>query len=349
MLGTLDQPNLSATAFALMALHVAGGLPKNEEALKRAALFVERLQNKDGGFLFSRIDPTRNKAGKLEGSKEQWNSYGAPTADGVRSLLSCGLDSGESQHAKRLGLAGVRSFLPMNSRVILPKTLHQLAMVCTSTMWRRLRKCYGETKTRQVEGNADWPVLLSTELLKRQADDGSWKNAIVDQREDDPLVATPFAIQALTACRAMLVDEERPAVVQDASGSFTLHARDATCHGERLQFEPQPQKNTLGCWTNNMDYATWKLAVQKPGEYQVVVLQGCGKGQRGSEVAVAVGQQSVTFTVEETGHFQHFKPRSIGNLKLDTGECEVSLKALKKANAAVADVRQIRLIPAKLD
>jgi rhamnogalacturonyl hydrolase YesR len=48
---------------------------------------------------------------------------------------------------------------------------------------------------------------LADALIRRQRDDGSWMNRFTDGREDDPLVATPMAADALLNCRAMLKAE----------------------------------------------------------------------------------------------------------------------------------------------
>jgi hypothetical protein len=77
----------------------------------------------------------------------------------------------------------------------------------------------------------------------------------------------------------------------------------------------------------------------------VQILQGCGKGQGGSEVAVVVGEEKVLFTVEDTGHFQNFKRRTIGTLTLTApGRHTLRIQPVRKAKNAVMDVRQVRLV-----
>jgi hypothetical protein len=50
-----------------------------------------------------------------------------------------------------------------------------------------------------------WARALAEELLERQRDDGSWANRFTGGREDDPRVATSFAVSALMLCRRVLV------------------------------------------------------------------------------------------------------------------------------------------------
>ncbi|HEX5271722.1 MAG TPA: sulfatase-like hydrolase/transferase [Gemmataceae bacterium] len=134
---------------------------------------------------------------------------------------------------------------------------------------------------------------------------------------------------------------------QAKDGTVTLAARTAEVHGLQLRYEPLPHKDTLGFWTRADDWASWEFTVTKPGTFSVEVLQGCGKGQGGSAVEAAVGDQVVKFTVEDTGGFQSFKAREVGTVKIDkAGRHTLTIKATKKAAAAVMDLRSVMLRPA---
>ena len=50
-------------------------------------------------------------------------------------------------------------------------------------------------------GQFTWGEKLAEELLRRQEPDGSWINSAVAVREDDSIVATCMAAEALAACR----------------------------------------------------------------------------------------------------------------------------------------------------
>lgn len=130
-----------------------------------------------------------------------------------------------------------------------------------------------------------------------------------------------------------------------ADGTVTLAAKDAVTHGEMLRYEPQPNKNTLGYWTRVEDWAEWRFKLARGGRYEVHVLQGCGGGQGGSQVAVKIGRQELKFTVEDTGHFQNFKDRALGTVSLEAGEQSLEVRPIIKAAKAVMDVRLVRLIP----
>ncbi|MBA2604471.1 MAG: hypothetical protein H0U94_12865, partial [Acidobacteria bacterium] len=123
-----------------------------------------------------------------------------------------------------------------------------------------------------------------------------------------------------------------------------LHARDAAVHGQNLRYEPQPHKNTLGFWTRVEDWASWEFELPAPGRYRVEALQGCGPKSGGAEVEFAVGDQRVTLTVEETGHFQNFVRRDLGELRLAAGRHSLSVRPQTKPGVAVMDLREIRLV-----
>jgi hypothetical protein len=58
-------------------------------------------------------------------------------------------------------------------------------------------------------GRIDWAHWMADHLIERQHEDGSWRNPAVEVREDDPLVATPLALEALAICRATMT-RDRP-------------------------------------------------------------------------------------------------------------------------------------------
>jgi hypothetical protein len=131
---------------------------------------------------------------------------------------------------------------------------------------------------------------------------------------------------------------------QGQDGSISLHAQTAEVHGVQLRYEPLPHKNTLGFWTRGDDWASWEFTVSKPGRFTVEIDQGCGKGQGGSEVELSVAGQSLRTTVEDTGHFQNFKMREIGTVKVEkTGRYTLTVKALNKPGTAVMDLRSVVL------
>lgn len=201
----------------------------------------------------------------------------------------------------------------------------------------------------------DWKLLESyedgrLELYDLRADPGETKS-LAGARPDVTLELSRrlFAAQGEADAqwpRANPAYRPEP-LAAGADGAFELHARSASVHGRTLRYEPQPFKDTLGWWSDAGDWPSWSLKVEKPGIFDVELLQGCGAGQGGSRVAVELADQSITFTVEETGHFQSFVARRVGRVSLTApGPQELAVRPLHKAAGAIMDLRRVRLLPA---
>ena len=142
---------------------------------------------------------------------------------------------------------------------------------------------------------------------------------------------------------------------QSENGEIVIPARTADVRGIMLRYEPMPHKNTLGFWVRADDWARFEFSVTNPGKFELEALVGCGNGSGGSEVRFEVAPagstsdpQVLPLTVQETGGFQNFVPRTLGEILLNTaGRYELRVKAIKKPGVAVMDLRQVRLIPKK--
>jgi hypothetical protein len=132
------------------------------------------------------------------------------------------------------------------------------------------------------------------------------------------------------------------------TGAVILHAKDAKTHGRALHYEPEPHKDTLGYWKDETDWAEWNFEAPQAGLFEVELLAGCGPGCGGAEIEIAIGDQTLLYKVEETGHFQRFVPRSVGLVTLrEAGAQSLLLRAKSKPGAAVMDVRRITLRAAR--
>jgi arylsulfatase A-like enzyme len=154
------------------------------------------------------------------------------------------------------------------------------------------------------------------------------------------------ALPTSEAMRPLLADWRKAmndATTEGANTLIFLEARDAKVKATKMKYEDLPQKDTLGFWVNAEDTASWTFQAPTAGTYRLTVLQGCGKGNGGSTVAVEAGASRCEFTVEETGHFQRFVPREVGKLTLVAGENTLVVRPLKKAKAAVMDLRRVIL------
>jgi hypothetical protein len=173
--------DLSMTRHVLQAL-AAAETPSNDPAFSRARVFVERCQNPDGGFFFSPVVVDANKAGQ-EGS--QYRSYGTTTADGILALLAMGttLDSER--------LCSARRWLAEHDR---PDGAPGFIGPAYRRWTAGLRFYYAGAGT---EASGRCSRELAANLIAVQRNDGSWRNPETLVKEDDPLIATAFALAAL--------------------------------------------------------------------------------------------------------------------------------------------------------
>jgi hypothetical protein len=143
-------------------------------------------------------------------------------------------------------------------------------------------------------------------------------------------------------------NEGEPQLKAAEDGSIILQAKDATTWSENMRYEPKPEKNCLGFWTSEEDFAEWEFETTKPGKYKVVVTQGCGTGNGGSEVAVKLAGQELKFTVKDTGGFQKWEDVPAGQVEIkEAGAQRLVIDPINKAKSAIMDVQKVQLVPVK--
>ena len=150
----------------------------------------------------------------------------------------------------------------------------------------------------------------------------------------------------------LLIEECKP-IEASGDGSLFLPAHFATTAGDKIRYEPQPFKNTVGYWAGLQNTATWSMNVAKAGKFNVAILQGCGTGNGGSTAEIKlsrasardVSAASIEFEVQETGHFQNFIWRHLGEVNLtEAGEYQLRISPKDLKRAALMDVRAVHLI-----
>jgi squalene-hopene/tetraprenyl-beta-curcumene cyclase len=187
--------DLSMTRYVLEALS-DGGVPLSDPVFAHAAIFVERCQNLDpqnqnnfdGGFFFSTTEADTNKAGS-DGSR--FRSYGTTTADGILALLAIGKRLDDSRV-----LAAERWLTSHHHDMEVPGFVGEAYQ-----RWPRGLAFYYSAVSAQAfraaKSNPGKAVIEA--LYKVQRRDGSWSNPEKLVKEDDPLIATTFAVEAITS------------------------------------------------------------------------------------------------------------------------------------------------------
>ncbi len=283
--------------------------------------------------------------------------------------------------------------LPQSKELTLPKELTQaeeLAGVSGlqgARLWRSAASLFLQVESTDQAGEVQLPRIaapLRTLAWQRALDSQAIPAAtpatlsVVPEQEtwsvrwsDRPAEANVIRLEFDAV--PLLLSELTP-VTSAADGSFMLAAHLATTLGEKIRYEPQSFKNTVGYWVGRQDTAMWTIELAKAGKFNVAVLQGCGAGQGGSQAVLEFrflgGEQvsvhgasgdsptdsdssqaptsdpQVEFEVLETGHFQNFQWRHLSVVELQMpGRYEVRIRPLNIKHAALMDVRAVHLSP----
>jgi squalene-hopene/tetraprenyl-beta-curcumene cyclase len=205
--GGSSRPDLSNTSFLLDALKAAGNGPE-DEAVKKALLFVSRCQNlesehnttpfaainPDGGFYYTPAAGGVSQAGKTEAGGLR--SYASMTYAGLKSMIYAGLDK-DDQRVK----AAV-TWLAKNYDLESNPGLGDAGLYYYYHTFAKALEAFGEDEFLDEKGaRHDWRAELIAELASRQREDGSWVNENSRWMEGDANLVTGYALLALAHCR----------------------------------------------------------------------------------------------------------------------------------------------------
>jgi len=169
--------DLAMTRYVLEGL-AAAGVSSSDPAMKKTQVYLDRCQNADGGFFFSTVNLDTNKAGDAGG---KYRSYGTTTCDGLLALLAAGVSPNDPR------IVRAHAWLKKNH---LEERAPGFDFEPARMGWSDgLRFYYAAAVTRAMP---ELPVILPP-----QQPDGSFSNANNLVKEDDPLVATAFALRVL--------------------------------------------------------------------------------------------------------------------------------------------------------
>jgi squalene-hopene/tetraprenyl-beta-curcumene cyclase len=206
--GRHKRPDLSNTSFLIDALKAAGNGP-DDEAMKKALVFVSRCQNlesehnttpfaaknPDGGFYYTPAAGGESFAGKTpEGGLR---SYGSMTYAGLKSMIYAGVGPDDPR------VKAAFSWIQKHYDVTVNPNMGTSGLYYYYQVFAKTLDAMKVDKIRDANGaEHDWRQELTAELLKRQQPDGSWVNKDTRWLEGEAGLVTGYALLALSYCRA---------------------------------------------------------------------------------------------------------------------------------------------------
>lgn len=198
---------MSNTQFLVDALKAAGAGP-DDEAMKKALIFVSRCQNlesahntlphpaknPDGGFYYTPAAGGSSQAGKTPDGGLR--SYGSMTYAGLKSMVFAGVKADDPRVKAATNWLREHYTLEEN-----PGMGQQGLYYYYHTMAKALDAIGQPTFEDSSAKEHDWRTELANEVLRRQRPNGSWVNETVRWMEGDANLATAYALLVLDYCR----------------------------------------------------------------------------------------------------------------------------------------------------
>ena len=210
--GKHKRPDLSNTGIMIDALVAAGAGP-DDEALRKALIFVSRCQNletehndtkwsvknPDGGFYYTGAAGGSSQAKWPEGKSEVEHglrSYGSMTYMGLKSLIYAGLTADDPR------VKAATEWIRKNYRLDQNPGLGQQGLYYYYHTFAKALDAIGEKTFLDADGKPhDWRKELTQKLAGDQKADGSWINDQSRWLEADPNLVTGYALLALSYCQ----------------------------------------------------------------------------------------------------------------------------------------------------
>jgi squalene-hopene/tetraprenyl-beta-curcumene cyclase len=205
--GGAERPDLSNTHFLMEALEAAGD-GADDDAVKRALVFVSRCQNlesqhnatqfaakiQDGGFYYTPVGDGGSPAGKAPNGGLR--SYGSMSYAGLKSMIFAGLSADDPRVKAAVDWAQKHYSVTENPG------LGDEGLYYYYHLFGKALAALGQPTLNDAQGSShDWRADLVAELARRQQPDGSWVNSNGRWLEGDPNLVTGYALLTLSYCR----------------------------------------------------------------------------------------------------------------------------------------------------
>jgi squalene-hopene/tetraprenyl-beta-curcumene cyclase len=208
-----SRPDLSNTQMYLDAL-VAAGIPKDDPAFKKAAIFVSRCQNlkgetndqpwskiiDDGSFIYTAASGGVTKVVDQPLPDGGRPGYGSMTYAGIKSLIYCGVSRDDPRVKK--AYEWIREHYSVDRNPGMPdQRAHWGLYYYYHTMAKTLDALGLDYVVGATGQKHDWRKDITEALARRQNKDGSFLNDASNWMEADPHLVTGYALMALSYCK----------------------------------------------------------------------------------------------------------------------------------------------------
>jgi hypothetical protein len=201
-----ERPDMSNTQFAIDAM-IAAGVPKNDPAIQRALKFISRCQNlpgetndqpfakkttadDKGGLVYNPIVSDKNKEATPEGGLR---SSGVMTYAGLKSFIYAGLDKKDPR--VQAALDWIRRHYSLDDN----PGQGTAGLYYYYHTFGKTMEALGENDFADKDGKKHvWRQELFEVLKKKQRPDGSWANENSAFLENNPDLATAYALLAMS-------------------------------------------------------------------------------------------------------------------------------------------------------
>ncbi|MEM9177482.1 MAG: hypothetical protein AAGC67_19880, partial [Myxococcota bacterium] len=149
-----------------------------------------RCQTDDGSFFYSPVERALNKG--VRGEDGESRGYGSATTDGWHALAALG-------EATREPAERAIAWLRAHHRLDANPGVEGGPMHVFGEAMRGYYRAGAASCFEVARGPDGWRTALVETIASEQRPDGSFANPSPLQKEDDPLIATGFAVLALAA------------------------------------------------------------------------------------------------------------------------------------------------------
>ncbi|MBI2925943.1 MAG: c-type cytochrome [Verrucomicrobia bacterium] len=140
-------------------------------------------------------------------------------------------------------------------------------------------------------------------------------------------------------------DDKHPHIHPDAKGELVLPAHLATTYGRELAY--RPSLDILAPWRRDQDIAEWRVEAPSASSYEVFVTLAADDASAGDKVLIETEGSKTSGLVESSGGYDRFREYRCGQLTLRPGLNRIVMRPDGPLKRELADVRELRLVPAR--